>query len=181
MLVGFLLMMVRKGVYTSDALQVKMMTRTIFALVAALYASSLFAEEEIYLYTSYNNNEGVRVSHKMKCRDSMCMIESNTAEKPFSLTKTQRDQILEAFQAEVKRFDIMNTPGSSDRLIKIKFRHNTDRKRLEITQRLPAEQLSYVSPELTAVIESYFLGLNLSNLGSPETATIDNESAAPAK
>ena len=169
------------GVYISYPFQEKIMMRTIFTLAAALYASCLFAEEEIYLYTSYNNNEGTRVSHKMKCLDSLCKIDNHKTEKSISLTKAQRAKILEAFQAEVKRFDIMNTPGSSDRLIKIKFRHNTDRKRLEITQRLPAEQLSYVSPELTAVIESYFLGLNLSNPGSPETATIDNESAAPAK
>ena len=161
------------------------MTRTIFALAAALYASSLFAEEEIYLYTSYNINEGTRVSHMMKCRDSLCKIDNYTAEPPISLTKSltkaQRANILEAFQAEVKRFDIKSTPKSGDRLIKIKFRYLTDRKRLEITQRLPVEQLSDVSPELTAVFETYFSGLDLSSLGSPEPATRDEESAAPAK
>ena len=161
------------------------MTRTIFALVAALYASSLFAEEEIYLYTSYDNNEGTRVSHRMECLDSLCKLDNYTAEKPISLTKSltkaQRAKILEAFQAEVKRFDIMSTPKSGDRLIKIKFRHLTDRKRLEITQRLPVEQLSDVSLELTAVIETHFFGLDLSNLGSPKPAASDEESAAPAK
>jgi hypothetical protein len=159
----------------------KTKTRTIFALVAALYASSLFAEEEIYLYTSYNNNEGVRVSHKMKCRDSRCMIESNAAEKPVSLTTTQRDQILEAFQAEVKRFDIKSSPKSGDRLVKIKFRYSTDSKRLDITQRLPVGQLSGVSPELAAVFETYFLGLDLSRLESPEPATSDEESVTSAR
>ena len=158
------------------------MTRTIFALAVALYASSLFAAEEIYLYMSYNNNEGTRISHKMDCRDSLCTIDNNNkAEPPISLTKTQRDQILKAFQAEVKRFDIKSTPKSGDRLIKIKFKYLTDRKRLEITQRLPIEQPSDVSPELTAVIETYFFGLDLSSLGSPEPATSDEESAAPAK
>ena len=157
------------------------MMRTIFALVAAVYASSLFAEEEIYLFTSYDNNEGMHVSHKMDCRDSQCKIESNKVEPPISLTMTQRDQILEAFQTEVKRFDIKSTPESGDRLIKIKFRFLTDRKRLEITQRLPVEQLSDVSPELTAVIETYFLGLDLSSLGSPGPAISDKESAVPAK
>jgi len=158
-----------------------MMTRTIFALVAVLYASSLFAEEGIYLYASYNNNEGVRVSHKMKCRDSMCMIKSNTAEKSISLTRTQRDQILEAFQVEVKRFDIKSSPKSGDRLVKIKFKYSTDSKRLGITQRLPVGQLSDVSPELTAVFETYLPELDLSRLESPELATSDEESAAPAK
>jgi hypothetical protein len=168
-------------VYTFYTFQEKIMTRTIFALVAALFASSLFAEEEIYLYTSYNNNEGTRVSHMMKCRDSLCEIKNNAAEPAISLSNTQRDQILEAFQAEVKRFDIKSTPKSSDRLIKIKFRYLTDRKRLEITQRLPVEQLSDVSPELTAVIETYLLGLDLSSLGSPEPATSNEESVAPVK
>ena len=144
------------------------MTRTIFALAAALYASSLFAEEEIYLFTSYDNNEGIHVSHMMNCRDSLCKIKSNKEEPPISLTRTQRDQVLAAFQAEVKRFDIISTPKTGDRLIKIKFRYYTDGKRVEITQRLPFEQLSDVSPELTAVIKTYFLGLDLSSLGSSE-------------
>ena len=171
-------MKLRNSVYTSDTLQVKMMTRTIFVLITTLYASSLYAEEEIYLYTSYNNNEGVRVSHKMKCRDSMCMIMSDTTKKPVSLTRTQRNQILDAFQAEVKRFDIKGTPESSDQLVKIKFRYSIDRKRLDISQRLPAGQLSDVSPELTAVIETYFPELGLPRPGSPEPATSDDESAA---
>jgi len=157
------------------------MTRTIFALVAALYASSLFAEEEIYLFTSYDNNEGTHVSHKMDCQDSLCKIENNKVEPPISLTRTQRDQILEAFQAEVKRFDVISTPKPGERLIKIKFRYLTDRKRMEITQRLPVEHLSDVSPEMTAVIETYFLGLDLSSLGSTGPAISDKESAAPAK
>ena len=157
------------------------MTRTILALVAVLYASSLFAEEGISLYASYNNNEGVRVSHKMKCRDSMCMIESNAAEKSISLTRAQRDQILQAFKVEVKRFDIKNSPKSGDRLVKIKFRYSTDSKKLSITQRLPVGQLSDVSPELTAVFETYLPGLDISRLESPELATNDKESAASAK
>lgn len=158
-----------------------MMTRMIFVLVAGLYASNLFAEEEIYLYTSYNNNEGVRVSYKMKCRDSRCMIESKTAKKPISLTRAQRDQILEAFQAEVKRFDLKRSPESGNRLVKIKFRYSTDRKRLDISQRLPVDQLSDVSPELTTVLETYYPGFDLSRLGSPESATSEEESAASAK
>ena len=65
----------------------------------------------------------------------------------------------------------MSTPKSGERLIKIKFRYYTDRKRLEVMQRLPVEQISDVSPELTAVIETYFSGLDLSSPGSPEPAT----------
>jgi hypothetical protein len=141
------------------------MTRTILALAVTLFTSSLFAKEEIYLFTSYNNNEGAHVSHKMDCLDSQCKIRNDTTEQPpISLTVTQRAQILQAFQTEVKRFDIKKTPKPGDRLIKIKFKYLTDRKRLEIMQRLTVEQLSGVSPELTAVIETYFLGLDLSSL-----------------
>ena len=157
------------------------MMRIIFALAAFLYTSSIFAEEEIYIYTSYHNNDKVRVSHKMSCRDSRCMITSNAAEKSIVLTKIQRDQILEAFQAEVKRFDIQSDPKSGDRLVKIKFRYSTDGKRLNITQRLPVDQLSAVSTELAAIIETYFPGLDLSRLGAPESASSDEETEQPAK
>jgi len=147
------------------------MIRTIFVLAATLYASSLFAEEEIYLFTSYDNKEGTHFSHRMDCVDSQCKIESNKAELQLSLTSTQRDQILQAFQVEAKRLDIMSTPKSSERLIKIRFRYYTDRKRLDIMRRLPVEQISDVSPELTAVIETYFSGLDLSSPGFSESAT----------
>ena len=146
------------------------MIRTILVLAATLYASSLFAEEEIYLFTSYDNNEGTHVSHKMDCVDSQCKIESNKVELQLSLTSTQRDQILQAFQVEAKRLDIMSTPKSSERLIKIRFRYYTDRKRLDIMHRLPVEQISDVSPELAAVIETYFSGLDLSSPGFPGPA-----------
>lgn len=168
------------GVYTYNTLEVNMMTRMIFMFVTALYTSSLFAEEEIYLYTSFNNNADVRVSHKMKCRDSQCMINSNTTNIPISLTTEQRDQILEAFQAEVKRFDINKSPESDKRLLKIKFRYSSDSKRLDITQRLPVDQLSDISPEMTAVLETYYPGFDLSSLGSPGSAASDKASGASA-
>ena len=157
------------------------MKRTFFILFAALYASSLFAEEEIYLYTSYNNNEGSRVSHKMKCRGSNCVVEGGTADQPIALTKAQKDQILEAFQVELKRFDIKSAPESGDRLVKIKFRYSTDGKRLDLTQRLPRARLSDVSPELTAVLENYFPGLDLFQPGSSKPTTSGDKSAAPEK
>jgi hypothetical protein len=140
-------------------------------LAAALYASSLFAEEEIYLFTSYDNNEGTHVSHRMDCLDSVCKIESNMAELSLSLTSTQRDQILQAFQVEAKRFNIKSNAKSGDHLIKIKFRYYSDTMRLQIMQRLPVEQLSDISPELSEVFETYFSGLDLSSLGSPEPVT----------
>ena len=157
------------------------MMRIIFALAAFLYASSIFAKEEIDIYTSYRNDEEKSVSHKMKCQDSRCIVRSDTAERSIALKKIQRDQILKAFQAEAKRFDIQSVPKSGDRLIKIKFRYSTNGKRLNITQRLPADQLSELSPELTAVIETYFAGLDLSSLGAPVSDTGDKETEQPAR
>ena len=156
------------------------MMRYIFAVVASLYASTLFAEEEIYLYIRYNNDENGRVSHKMKCQDSRCMIESNAAERSIALTQTQRDQILEAFQTELNRFDINSETESSNRSVKVKLRYRSNTKRVDITQRLPADQLSVVSTELTTVFETYFPDLDLSRLGRPKPKTSDDKPAAPA-
>jgi hypothetical protein len=145
------------------------MTRMIFALAAALFASSLFAEEEIYLYSSYKNSAGNSIRYKMDCLDSRCKI-NNSKERSVSLSREQRDQILAAFQAETRRFDLKGSPKSSDRLVKIKFRYLTDRKRLQISMRLPDDRLDEVSPEMTAVLETY-LELNLTNLKSPQLTT----------
>lgn len=157
------------------------MIRAMFALVAILYASSLFAGEEIYLYTSYNDSEGAHISHKMKCREGMCEINSNAARQSVPLTETQRDQILGAFQAEVKRFDVRSAPEPGDELIKIKFKYSTGRKRLGITHRVPVGQFSDVTPELIAVFETFLPGLDFSSLNSAESATNDEETAAPAR
>ncbi len=146
------------------------MTRMIFALATALFASSLFAEEEIYIYSSYKNSAGNSIRHKMDCLDSKCKINKPMEEQSISLSKEQRDQILAAFQAETKRFDLKSSPKSSGRLVKIKFRYLTERKRLQISTRLPDDQLDEVSPEMTAVLKTY-LELNLSELKSPQLTT----------
>jgi hypothetical protein len=137
----------------------------IFALAAAMFASSLFAEEEIYIYSSYKDSAGNPISYQMDCRDSRCNIENPTKEQSVSLSKEQRDQILAAFQAETRRLDLKSAPKSSDRLVKIKFRYMTDGKRLQISTRLPDDQLTEVSAEMTAVLETY-LNLNFSDLKS---------------
>jgi hypothetical protein len=91
-------------------------------------------------------------------------------EQSVSLSKEQRDQILAAFQAETKRFDLKSSPISGGRLVKIKFKYLTEKKRLQISTRLPDDQLAEVSPEMTAVLKTY-LGLNLSDLKSPQLTT----------
>ena len=156
------------------------MLRHIFAVFGLLYASTLFAEEEIYLYIKYVNDDNGRVSHKMTCQESKCMIENNTIEQPVALTKTQRAQILEAFQTELSRLDINSKTDSSSRSVKIKFRYRSDSRRVDVTQRLPADQLSALSTELTTVFETYFPDLDLSSLGVPAPTTSDKKPAAPA-
>jgi len=154
----------------------EIMTRMIFALATALFASSLFAEEEIYIYSSYKNSAGNSISHKMDCQDAKCKIKNPMEEQSVSLSKEQRDQILAAFQAETKRFDLKSSPKSSGRLVKIKFRYLTDGKRLQISTRLPDDQLAEVSPEMTAVLETY-LQLNLSDLKSSQLTTSNEKPA----
>ena len=143
------------------------MTKTIFALAAALFASNLVAAEEIYIYSSYENSKGKRISQKLDCRDSQCEIEKQSTKESITLSKAQRDQILTAFQAETKRFDLKGIPKQEKKLIKIKFRYQTDKTRLQISRRLSADELAEVSTEMTAVLESYF-ELDLSALASVE-------------
>lgn len=156
------------------------MLRPVFAIVASLYASSLFAGEEIYLYIKYTNDENARVSHKMQCQDSRCTVASNAAEQPLTLTGTQKDQILNALQSEVSRLDITSKTEAGSRPVKIKFKYRSESKRVDITQHLPADQLTVLSAELTTVLETYFAGLDLSSLGPAEPATSHEEPAAPA-
>ena len=157
------------------------MIRYIFAVAASFYASTLFAGEDIYLYISYkNNDESGRVSHRMKCQDSKCMIESNATKQSIALTQTQRDQILQAFQTELNRLDIKSKTDSGNGAVKIKFRYSSGSKRVDITQRLPANQPSVVSMELTTVAETYFPNLDISMLGVTRPTTGSDESARSA-
>jgi len=156
------------------------MTKTFLALAATLFASSLFAAEEIYIYSSYENSEGKRLSHSLECRDSQCKVEKDSSKASITLSKTNRKQILEAFQAETKRFDALAAPKPGDnRLLKIKFRYHTDRDRLQLSRRYEENQLSEVSPEMTAVLNT-LLELDLSNLESMEPATSEEKPVAAA-
>jgi len=155
------------------------MTKTIVALAATLFASSLFAGEEIYIYSSYKNSEGNSISHKIDCRDSKCKLDKDTKEQSTTLTKAQRDQILAAFQAETKRFDLKSTPKPGDRLIKIKFRYHTDRDRLQLSRRLADDQLAEVSPEMAAVLKN-FLEFDISDMESMEPAAGEEKPMAAA-
>lgn len=156
------------------------MIKILLALVVALSTTNLFAEEKIYIYTSYIDNKGQRVPHKMDCLDSICVISSNSAEQTISLSDVQRDQILKSFQAETKRFEISNSTESGDRSVKVKFQYSTDEKRLGIEQRMPAGQRLKISPELAAVIKTYFPGLDISSIGSPASPSINKMPAPPS-
>ena len=154
------------------------MNRTIFTLAVALFSSGLSATERIYLRTSYDDIGGISGQHNMVCRDSRCTIHSQSADRSMTLSKAQWEQILEAFQMEANRFDIKNAPQPGENLLSIKLKYTTERKRLEITRRIPVDQPADVSPELTAVIKTY-LELDLSRLGSPAPAA-GEENPEPA-
>jgi hypothetical protein len=167
--------------YTFASCREEAMMRAMLVLLATIYASSPFAEEDIYIYTSYKSDEGERVSHRMKCQDAGCVIEDGNAKKAITLTGEQRNQILDAFQLELDRFDIKKPPEPGDRLVKIKFRYSANGVRLDLSQRLPVARLSDVSPEFMAVMEAHFTGLGLFGTEQPEPAVKDEKSAAPEK
>ncbi len=156
------------------------MLRHVFAVAASLYASTLIAEEEIYLRIKYVNDENGRVSHKMQCQDSRCTVKSNAAEQPVDLTGTQRAKILEAFQAELGQLDLNSKTESGNRPVKIKFRYRSGSRRVDFTQYLPADQLSGLSTELIAVFETHFPDLDLFSPRLPESTASDEQSVAPA-
>jgi hypothetical protein len=76
--------------YTFASCREEAMMRAMLVLLATIYASSPFAEEDIYIYTSYKSDEGERVSHRMKCQDAGCVIEDGNAKKAITLTGEQR-------------------------------------------------------------------------------------------
>jgi|GEM_PF-5372199 len=157
------------------------MMRAVFVLLATMYVSSPFAEEDIYLYTSYNSDDGDRVMHKMKCEGARCLIEGGKAERAITLTGEQRNQILDAFQLEVDRFDIKKAPEPGDRSVKIKFRYSANGTRLDLSRRMPLAGLSGLSPEFIAVMKAHFSGLELFVPEQPEPAVKAEKSAVPGK
>ncbi len=158
------------------------MTRMLFALAAALLSTCLYADEEIYLYASYHADQNARVSHRMRCENSECVIRHNgTDTRTFSLNETQKEQILAAFQSELNRMEITSVPETDEQRVKIKFRYSTGSTRVEIAQRLPAQDLCEVSPKLTAVLETYFEGLDLSALRAPKPDASEKAADAPGE
>lgn len=158
------------------------MMRTLFALAAALLSTCLYAEEEIYLYASYHADQDTRVSHRMRCENSECVVRGDgTDTRTFSLNETQKEQILAAFQSELNRMDITSAPEMDEQRVKIKLRYSTGGTRVEIEQRLPAHDLCEISPKLTAVLETYFAGLDLSALRAPKPAASDPAADAPGE
>lgn len=155
------------------------MTAKIFTLAAALFSSSLCASERIYIHTSYGDTKELSGLSNMVCRDSLCATHSPSGGRSIALSKTQREQILDAFQAEARRFDINSAPKQGGRLLSIKLKYTSDRKRFEIMRDLPIDHPDDISPELNAVIKT-FLGLDLANLELPEPST-DEEKREPAK
>ena len=158
----------------------KTMTKTIFTLAVALFSSSLFATERIYIHTSYGVTDEISSLRNMVCRDSQCATHSQFGEGSITLSKAQREQILEAFQTEANRFDMKSSPKPGDQLLTIKLKYTSDRKRLVLRRDLPVNRATDVSPELTAVIKT-FLGLDLANLKLPEPSTGEKklEAATP--
>lgn len=153
------------------------MIRTIAALALTLFASSLAAEERIYVYTSYKDNDKTSVQRKIDCIDSQCTLEDRGANRSIKLSQAQRDEILAGIKAEAQRFNTKTTSGSGDWTLRVKARYQTERGRLEITRDLRDGQFGDMSPELSAVIKTH-LGQDL--FGSASAELPAEEGSAPA-
>jgi hypothetical protein len=128
----------------------------VLLLAAGLFATSLLAQEQVYLYVSYQAAVETSFRHKLDCLDTACKLEMNNTERNVRLTTEQRQRLLHALQTESKRFNVALDPVLSGKPIKIKFRYDTPTKRLEIERRLPADQPVDLTPEMLQVIKTHF-------------------------
>ena len=157
------------------------MTKMTLALAATMISANLYAAERIYIDTWHEYTDKTYVQRNMVCRDSLCATHSQFGKGSIMLSKAQRDQILEAFQKELDRFDINNISKPQSPSLTIKLKYTTDSKRLEIIRHLSVGQLVDVSPELTAVIKTY-LGQDFANPQFPKSAADERKpTVAPAQ
>ena len=154
------------------------MIRTVVLVAAALFAAPLVAQEEAYIYVSYKDSTGASVRHKLNCLDAQCKVDVNKEERHFRLSTAQRKALLDALQAEAKQFVVAADSASSGKLMKVKLRYDTPRKRLSIERRLPDDKPAGLTPEMLQVIKTH-LALDLSKPAVPKSAADDEPSAEP--
>ncbi len=154
------------------------MLKTVLLVVASLFAATLVAQEQAYIYVSYKDATGASFRHKLDCLESKCKVEIKTNERHINLSAAQTIALLEALQAEAKQFVVATDSASSDILMKVKLRYDTPRKRLVIERRLPADQPADLTPEMLHIIKTY-LELDLSKPMLPKSSAGDEKSAEP--
>lgn len=154
------------------------MKTTTVLLAASLFAVPLLAQEQVYIYVSYKDVKGTSYRHKLDCVDSKCKLNIKDEERSSSLSTVQKTELLDALQAEAKQFVVAADSASSDKLMKVKFRYDTPKKRLVIERRLPADQPADLTPGMLQVIKAH-LDLDLSSPVLPTPTAGDEKSAEP--
>ena len=152
------------------------MTRTAILLILGLFSAPLLAQEQIYVYVKYKDAKGGYVRHKIDCLDSACKVVVKTQQRQTNLSAEQKKALLEALQAESRRFVAAAEAVSSSNQVKVKLRYDSPGKRLVIERRLPAERPAALSPKMLQVIKAH-LELDLSEPLLPGPAAADDTSA----
>lgn len=142
--------------------------RTAVLVAAGLLAAPLLAQEQVYVYVSYKDPSGASFRHKLDCLDSKCQASTNQVRRPIGLSDEQRRELLDALQAESKRFAVRADASATDAL-KVKLRYDSPGNRLSIERRLPGDKPADLAPGMIQVIKAH-LGLDLSNPLLPGSA-----------
>jgi hypothetical protein len=156
----------------------EVMTRIVAIIAAALFATSLVAQERVYVYVKFKDATGASSRHRLDCLDLQCKLSVKSDERPIVLSADQQRELLSALQAEARQFVVAPDSASRDQLLKVKFRYDTPTKRLEIERRLPADKPAELAPEMIRIVKT-LLDLNLSEPVSPGSASGDEAGAEP--
>jgi hypothetical protein len=146
------------------------MKRIAVLFAAGLFITPLLAQERIYLYVSHRDDEGTSLRHKLECLDTACKLEINNTQRNIRLSAGQKQQLLQALQAEAHQFKVVMGPAVADKPTKVKFRYDTPTQRLEIERRLPADQPAALTPQMLQAIQSH-LALDLALPLAPRSSS----------
>jgi hypothetical protein len=137
------------------------MLRTAVLVAASVFAVSLHAQEQVYLYVKYKDAAGESVRYRLDCVDADCNVDTAAGERRLTLNADQKKSLLEALQAEAGHFVVAIDPAPGGSLMKVKFRYDAPLKRLQIERRIPVERPASLTPEMRQVMAIHF-GLDLS-------------------
>mgnify|MGYP001822142025 FL=1 len=98
------------------------MLRTAALVAASVFAVSLHAQEQVYLYVKYKDAAGESVRYRLDCVDADCKVDTAAGERRLTLNADQKKSLLEALQAEAGHFVVAIDPAPGGSLMKVKCR-----------------------------------------------------------